>query len=206
MATKKCVNGHQYDANIYGDKCPFCPASGTKLIEDNSFGGAASAESGAPTRKTSLINKNGGGWEKPTEPIKTPPFADEKPAGGGMTIIRHASPSGETHLGSDNRRLVALLVSYDIKKSGEVYRIYEGRNIIGRAATADIPVPSDMNMSGTHLLILFREAENIFWAVDQNSSNGTYINGVFVGDRVQLKTNDVIVVGGTKFIFMAIPQ
>ena len=109
-------------------------------------------------------------------------------------------------MASDNRRLVGLLVSYDQNPMGEVYKIYEGRNVIGRAATSDIPLPGDSNMSSQHLLILYREAEGIFWAADLNSSNGTYINGTFVGDRVQLYTNEVIVLGATKMIFLAIPQ
>lgn len=89
---------------------------------------------------------------------------------GGATVIRHVNPTGGTGMASDNRRLVGLLVSYDQNPMGEVYKIYEGRNVIGRAATSDIPIPGDSNMSSQHLLILYREAEGIFWAADQNSS------------------------------------
>ena len=34
------------------------------------------------------------------------------------------------------------------------------------------------------------------WANDENSSNGTYINGKFTGDRTELHTNDIIVIAG----------
>ena len=191
MATKKCINGHQYDSSIYGDNCPFCPSShSTRVLDDDTTTGKTQVLGGNMNAETDTIDLGKSGQNNP----------------GGATVIRHVNPTGGTGLASDNRRLVGLLVSYDQNPMGEVYKIYEGRNVIGRAATSDIPIPGDSNMSSQHLLILYREAEGIFWAADQNSSNGTYINGTFVGDRVQLYTNDVIVLGATKMIFLAIPQ
>ena len=104
------------------------------------------------------------------------------------------------------RKVVGVLVSYSANPAGEVFKIYEGRNLIGRAPSSDIVFSKDDKMSSTHLLILYREAEGIFWAVDQNSSNGTYINGKFASDRVELHANDVIVLGATKMIFLSIPS
>lgn len=195
MAKRTCVNGHQYESNIYGDNCPFCPSQENKThVNTTSFGdeGGHTRVLGEETdlKKTEFIGNAAG---------------DAMPMGGGATVIRRADRTGLQADGG-GRRLVGLLVSYSVNPLGEVYKIYEGRNVIGRSATSDIPVPTDSNMSSQHLLILYREAENIFWAVDQNSSNGTYINGAFVSDRIQIKTNDIIVVGGTRFVFLAIPQ
>ena len=40
MATKKCINGHQYDSSIYGDNCPFCPSShSTRVLDDDTTTG-----------------------------------------------------------------------------------------------------------------------------------------------------------------------
>lgn len=33
MSTRKCVNGHLYDSNIYGDCCPFCVSTGAYVVE-----------------------------------------------------------------------------------------------------------------------------------------------------------------------------
>lgn len=190
MATKKCSNGHQYDSSIYGDVCPFCPSS-TKETRVND------SRSDERTRMTG------------TSEMFTETFKKEETTNGstgGATVIRHINSTGATGMASGNRRLVGLLVSYDQNPMGEVYKIYEGRNTVGRAATSDIPLTNDPNMSSQHLLILYREVEGIFWATDQNSSNGTYINGMFASERTKLNTNDVIVVGGTKLIFLAIPQ
>lgn len=188
MATKKCKNGHQYDSSIYGDECPFCPSNKTN---------------------STVVNPEPDGWQPIDNPTgRTIPINDNNGiAGGGATVIRHVNPTGETSVGTQsNRKLVGVLISYDENPMGEVYKIYEGTNIIGRATTSDIPFVKDSNMSSTHLLILYREAEGIYWAEDQKSSNGTYINGKFVGRDYELQSNDVIVIGSTKLIFLAIPQ
>lgn len=194
MATKKCTNGHQYDSTIYGENCPFCPSAQTKQVTNfnDDF-------------RTRVSNETGASWEAPTIPMADS-FSGHNE--GAATVIRHLSPAGasaDNPVGG-NRKLVALLVSYASNPLGEVYKLYEGRNTIGRASSADVTLTGDNNLSGQHLLILFREAEGIFWAADQNSSNGTYINNQFVSERVQLTTNDTILLGATKLTFIAIPQ
>ena len=195
MATKKCANGHLYDPAIYGDKCPFCPSptGSTKVNTDFQEG-----------LGTKVI---GGDEPKPTETIGI----NGNDAAGGATVIRHVggTATGETGV-SENRRLVGLLVSYSANPAGEVYKVYEGRTTIGRDRTCDIPFPNDSHMSAKHLLIQYVEAKGAFRAqeYDKGSANGSYVNGqVYVlGDVIDLKNNDVIVIGGTKFIFLAIPE
>lgn len=195
MATKKCANGHLYDPAIYGDKCPFCPSptGSTKVNTDFQDGNG-----------TKVL---GGDEPKPTATIGI----DGNDAAGGATVIRHVggTATGETGV-SENRRLVGLLVSYSANPTGEVYKVYEGRTTIGRDRTCDIPFPNDQHMSSKHLLIQYVEAKGAFRAqeYDKGSANGSFVNGqVYVlGDVIDLKNNDVIVIGGTKFIFLAIPE
>ena len=188
MATKQCANGHHYDATIYGDNCPFCPSGNKTKVNPNPGGGHTIPVE--PTKPTDV-------W--PPANGKTEPT----PGGGGQTVIK-------TKMGSNavGRKLVALLVTYDQNPNGDVHKIYEGRNLIGRRATCDIPIPGDENMSSEHLLILYREAEGVFWASDERSSNGTYINGTILRNKEdrELQTNDIIVIGSTRLIFLAIPQ
>lgn len=191
MATKKCPNGHQYDSSIYGDNCPFCPSADKTKVNQES-----------KVEKTKVVNDPSTGYTSDTVKIGE----TEKPMSGGGTVIRHINPSGATGLAGGNRRVVGILVSYTHNPMGEVYKLYEGKNTIGRSPTCDIPITSDSNISSQHLLVLYREAEGVFWAVDQNSSNGTYINGSFASDRMKLNTNDVIVIGATKLLFLVIPQ
>lgn len=195
MATKKCANGHLYDPAIYGDKCPFCPSptGSTKVNTDFQEGLGTKVLGGDELKPTETIGING------------------KDAAGGATVIRHVggTATGETGV-SENRRLVGLLVSYSANPTGEVYKVYEGRTTIGRDRTCDIPFPNDSHMSAKHLLIQYVEAKGAFRAqeYDKGSANGSYVNGqVYVlGDVIDLKNNDVIVIGGTKFIFLAIPE
>ena len=195
MATKKCANGHLYDPAIYGDKCPFCPSSTGSTKVNTDF------QEGLGTKVL------GGDEPKPTETIGI----NGNDAAGGATVIRHVggTATGETGV-SENRRLVGLLVSYSANPTGEVYKVYEGRTTIGRDRTCDIPFPNDSHMSAKHLLIQYVEAKGAFRAqeYDKGSANGSYVNGqVYVlGDVIDLKNNDVIVIGGTKFIFLAIPE
>lgn len=194
MATKKCANGHLYDPAIYGDKCPFCPSTLGSTRVNTEF-----QEEG-----TRVV---GGG---DTNPTATVGFEGNDSVGGG-TVIRHigSTTTGETAI-AENRRLVGLLVSYSAVPTGEVYKVYEGRTTIGRDRTCDIPFPNDTHMSAKHLLIQYVEAKGAFRAqeYDKGSANGSYVNGnVYVlGDVIDLKTNDVIVIGGTKFVFLAIPE
>ena len=196
MATKKCSNGHVYDASIYGDNCPFCPPSRprTRVITNES-------ESENPSGPTKPMWDSAGGY-KPTQPMN----GNDAP-GGGRTVISHSNSSGLTTVGGgSNRLLVGVIVSFSHNSTGEVYPIYEGKNKIGRSALCDISFPNDERMSSEHLIILYREAEGVYWLVDQNTSNGTYVNGTFASERVRIKTNDIIVAGKTKLMFLAIPN
>jgi hypothetical protein len=200
MATKKCPNGHQYDSSIYGDNCPFCPSGEGHTHVNEEFGeGKTKHTSGWDVGNAEAS----GAWNSGEAYNPTRPMDDSE---GGHTIIRTADGMGQAPDGG--RRMVGLLVSYSQNPSGDIYKVYEGRTLIGRDRSCDISFPSDSHMSGKHLLIQFVEAKGAFKAKDQGSSNGSFINGtVYVMDEsVELKTNDVIVLGQTKLLFIAIPS
>lgn len=193
MATKKCPNGHQYDSGIYGDNCPFCPESSHTKVNR-----AAGGFDGA-TRPT-------GDWGS-GETGATAPYQND--FGGGHTVIRNLNGTNASNP-DGGRKMVGLLVSYDINPAGEIHKIYEGRTTIGRNATCDIAITEDMNMSSEHLLIQYVPAKGCFRAQEfgSGSSNGTFVNGVVyvLGDVIDLKSGDVLVLGKTKFLFLAIPE
>lgn len=193
MATKKCPQGHVYDSNIYGDNCPFCPSHDSGKTQINS------ADMDGHTMVNNGMNGSFSGDEGAT--MATVRVGEESE---GHTIIRRSnSAEGEA---SDGQKLVGLLVTYDTDPMGKIYEIREGRTLIGRAQSNNICINTDSNLSSTHLLILYVPAEGIFWAEDQKSSNGTFINGNFARGLTELHTNDLIVIGATKLRFIAIPQ
>lgn len=230
MATRKCPNGHQYDASIYGDQCPFCPSKKTKTAPSPS----TPLPAGFTDGKETVIQAN------PVQSPKTPPIQEiHEVANEGRTVIRHKDDKvltpnhheekiheiplmygppirefneGHTVIKTKNatrpessamRRLVGLLVSYDSNPAGEVYKLYEGRNVIGRSAGANISFPTDNFMSSQHLVILYKDGT--FEAIDLNSSNHSYLNGDMF-DETYLRMNDVLTIGNTKLIFFPIPR
>jgi len=134
---------------------------------------------------------------------------DAVPGGApsARTTIRRPGAAGGAAAagGENNRRLVGFLVTYNRNPMGKAYNIYEGRNYIGRDAKCNICVPDDDQMSGTHMSILFRNVDSKFKFRDEQSSNGTFVNKELL-DEGELKNYDIIRVGNTLFIFMAIPM
>ncbi len=80
----------------------------------------------------------------------------------------------------------------------ETFDIHE-KISIGRASQSDIPIQSD-KISRNHCLISVDQDGKVF-AVDLNSRNGTYVNNKKIS-KIQVYTNDVLVVGAEKFQFI----
>jgi hypothetical protein len=126
--------------------------------------------------------------------------AQQRPVGGG-TVIRPPKGAASTQ----GRKLVGFLVTYNRNPLGKSYNIYEGKNFIGRDRSCDISVPEDNQMSGRHMSILYRNVDNKFKYRDEQSSNGTFVNKE-LSDEGELQNYDIIRLGGTVFIFIAIPK
>ena len=121
------------------------------------------------------------------------------------TMIRR--PDGAPQAGKvpPGRKLVGFLVTYNRTPLGKAFPVYEGRNYVGRDASCDIAVTDDNQMSGRHMSILYRSVDNKFKFRDEQSSNGTFINKELL-DEGELQNYDIVRVGSTLFIFVAIPQ
>lgn len=225
MIKKTCPNGHIYDQNIYGNTCPLCPpASAPHSTQSQETKVAPGAPSGAHTRVVPPANPSGGNYPggmqggipnfDPTG--STHVKADFSQNKGNVqpdqsttpkTTIRRnqAIPTPGMKNDTQGRKLVGFLVTYNRTPMGRAYNIYEGRNYIGRDASCDISVPDDNQMSGKHLLIRYLSGNNKFSFKDEMSSNGTYVNKELI-DEGELQSYDIIRVGSTIFIFIAIPQ
>jgi hypothetical protein len=122
----------------------------------------------------------------------------------GGTVIAGAAIA-EPAAGAPNRKLVGFLATYSTMPNGEAFNLYEGRNYIGRDSSADIRIQGDKQISGKHLSILYRAVDKKFKFRDEQSSNGTFVNEVLT-DEGELHNFDIIRIGTTKFVFIAIPQ
>ena len=189
--TPSAENSMSEDFNpaITAQGCPSCgyPLRPTDTVCPNCFTGARPG--------IGSTAQTGGGKNDPDD--KHPPKR------GGGTVI------GGTVIGSvggdeGRRKLVGFLVTYTHVKNGEFYPLYEGKNFLGRDVAMDVCIYDDAMVSDKHLSILYRVIDRKFKFKDEQSTNGTFINGELI-DEGELKNFDKLSVGLTKLIFIAIP-
>lgn len=214
MPKKVCPNGHIYDSAIYGDECPLCP-KGTASMDNGSHPmnfGQSSQAAGTQVTPPPVVGGMTGGHQpgnddasgatvlRNRQNISQHQQGPAQPIGGG-TVIRQ--PQGAA--AGKGRKLVGFLVTYNRNPQGKAYEIYEGKNYIGRDRSSDISIPDDNQMSSRHMSILYRNVDNKFKYRDEQSSNGTFVNKE-LSDEGELQNFDIIRLGNTVFIFIAIPQ
>ena len=207
---KQCSNGHYYQ----GSSCPYCKTgnnrgNATSLkteglfdeIENQSkteagfmYTSDGSSSGGA---RTTVMDDNetvANGMHKPSVGYNRTVFGDDDHSSYGsdnQPLQRRESSFG--------RKLVGWLVSYSVDELGVDYKLYEGRNIIGRDVDCNITV-SDGRMSGKHAVLLFRA--NKYSLTDSQSSHGTYVNDEDIElEPRYLKDGDIIRMGNTIFKF-----
>lgn len=198
---KQCSNGHYYQ----GSQCPYCKTdnqhgNSTSLktevfmgnIEDQATATATTTSYGARSVYSETLNddntfdKN----PRPTANYSRTVFGDEEENNA------QATPRKDTRYG---RKLVGWLVTYSFDELGADYKLYEGRNIIGRDHDCNITV-SDGRMSGKHAVLLFRA--NKYSLTDSQSSHGTFVNDEDIElEPRYLKDGDIIRMGNTIFKF-----
>ena len=93
-------------------------------------------------------------------------------------------------------RLVANAGAY----SGSIFALGSGTSIIGRDESNTIALPLDNTVSRRHSRI--ENAGGSYTVYDEGSSNGTFVNGVKITERV-LHSGDEIQVGSTRLRFEA---
>jgi hypothetical protein len=173
---KTCPNGHNYDARE--PDCPFCPGSGNQKTVVESADGQKSA----------------GAQDKTVADTSGPVLKPAASAAGGTdkTVIYSKEDKVKSPASAGQRKLVGWLVTFDLNPIGTDFRLFEGRTKIGRSSKNDIII-NDSEISDEHAILLFRN--NCFHIQDNLSSNGTFVNGMCIEEKMQLKDNDMVRVG-----------
>lgn len=188
---KTCANGHQYS----GDKCPYCPSddlyAGAPTLLDQT-GPALNDDRTRIESSGPSIAPVAGGLNDRTMIVTSQP----NPA-GGPTL----PPLGASEPNPAGRKIVGFLVSYDLDPLGRVFNLYEGRNIVGRVLPATVLIQNP-TISDKHALLLYRDEK--FFLADELSTNGTFVNGETVEDKVKLADRDEVRFGEIKLRFIAI--
>lgn len=200
---KKCPNGHYYDSSL--SACPYCPTASTNngqsqkteaypggYGDDNGktipyFEGAAGTMVDNANLQKTMVDA--------PEVISVQPSA----AANKTQFFGDAEEGSKETQKRDFRKLVGWLVSYTIDESGVDFKLYEGRNIIGRDSDCQIVIP-DGAVTGKHAILLYRNGK--YSITDQQSSNGTYVNDEDIElDPKYIHDGDIIRVGDTVLKF-----
>ncbi len=187
---KQCEKNHFYKEDL--DECPYCP-KGTVAEESGTVKTAILDNEDNSTKTVVFGNQKSENVDSlkkdfdPTRTIVTPSKSSEDSA-----------KSDEVQI--SKRKLRGWLVTFDIEEFGTDYKIFEGRNLIGKKSTCDITV-LDNEVSSEHAVILFRKDK--FEISDQMSTNGTVLNGELLDSHKSnvLVDGDEIVVGKTSLLF-----
>lgn len=185
--TKTCVNGHNYDALL--NECPYCPSEDIKTYMSGNNTAGQDTYKTSPNLYTPNEEKTIIDTSAPTiKPSVRSNMDNDK------TIISspNSSPSVTPSSDANKRKLVGWLVTFDMDECGTDFKLYEGRNRIGRKSENDI-VLNSQGVSDIHALLLFRN--NKFTIADQLSTNGTFINGEMIEEKYDLSDNDIIKIG-----------
>ena len=215
---KKCSNGHFFKEDL--NTCPYChgsssgPGSSSPTVnfDKTMVTGTGNNETDADKTKvfgnegeTSNEQKTkvvGGGNSGSSSPSNTPKRDLNRTYIGGVTESNDAEKPGKIESAPRaTRKIVGWIISYTLDEMGVDYRIYEGRNTIGRDASNTIPITKDTTISGEHVIILFRSGS--FKIKDRMTANGTFINGeeIEVEEAYDLNDGDDIRLGNTVFKF-----
>ena len=125
-----------------------------------------------------------------------------KPLASG-TIIQGANFDKEK-ANTQRKKLTGFLVTYTNAANGEFFPLFEGKNYLGRDASSNVVIQGDESVSERHLSIIYRPVDRKFKFKDEQSSNGTFINGELTDEGV-LKNLDMIRIGSTQLLFIEIP-
>ena len=120
----------------------------------------------------------------------------------GGTII-HGTDFSKEKADRERKKLTGFLVTYSLSPNGQFYPLYEGKNMIGRSASCHVHIQGDESISEKHCSILYRAYDGKFKFKDEQSSNGTFINGE-LHDEGELQNTDMIRIGSTELLFMEI--
>lgn len=199
---QKCSNGHYYPKNK--EVCPYCPGNSTEESKKSSEKPTEDYSNVGVDDKTQVY---GGGFNTPDndqdKTVTTPPPSKKQntPKSSTSTIFVDdiETEKGVSQETRKTRRLVGWLVSYSMDPMGIDFKVYEGRNTIGRDITCNITV-EDGTITGKHATILFRNGK--YKIKDEMSTHGTFVNDNDIeDDQFDLDDGDMIKIGQTIFKF-----
>ena len=210
-AVLSCPKGHRLDPSW--KECPFCrdqhPKTESRQAQVSHGTGAIPAGKNPRFHKQTLLESDLNPPERKTVPTSAPRTAPRETAKRAETRSRQNHPGRLTQLVTPNpgvpirgeAPIAAVLATFTWHPSGRAFLIREGRTLIGTAEGAGIRL-NDPQMSEKHAIIFAREGRVLI--DDCLSTNGTYVNGRCIQEKMPLGHGDVIRTGKTLWRFVLI--
>lgn len=183
----ECPNGHYYNGAVH-TTCPECGRSAEgsfpQTTPPNAVGGASPvAETIGQTMPANNRDVVGGG---PVNPFSVP-----------------TTPGGNLAGDSQLEPVVGWLVCIEGPLRGVDFRIHAGYNYIGREE-GDIHIHGDSQISRQkHAVISFYAKRQTFHVGPADGRNIIELNDEPVFNSVQMKSYDVLTIGSTKLMLVA---
>lgn len=186
----ECPNGHYYNAAVNAS-CPQCAAGnaggGSGNFPKTTPPGAAAAPQPAVMGHTMPVNNRDASLSGPAAPFGVPTMP-----GGNLAAAGQLEP------------VVGWLVCIDGPLRGTDFRIHDGYNYIGREE-GDIHIHGDDQISRQkHAVISFYAKRQTFHIGPADGRNIIELNGEPVFSPMEVKSYDVITVGSTKLMMVAL--
>jgi hypothetical protein len=195
---KTCPNGHNYSAEQFAI-CPYCPANSDDTDYRKTLSDFKNTQANNEVNQfgKTMINEGGDDFINTMNNAIKP--------GKDQFKQTHIIMDGKTDTPSrvqqtEKRKLVGWLVTFNNDQYGVDFKLFSGKNKIGRASVCDIVI-SDPSVSDEHATILFRNNE--FLIKDDFSTNGTVINGAPISEG-KLEEGDELTLGNTLFKFKTV--
>lgn len=217
MAT--CINGHHYDGAKHAccPKCGALPAGmgsftpteapggggmGSFIPTEAPMGGAAPAGNFSPTEAPMGVGPATAAAYNPGFGATTPPEGDRY--GNINPFSVETMIGGDQNDGGQAEPVVGWLVCIEGPVRGVDYRIHAGYNYIGREM-GDIHIQGDQQISRqNHAMIAYDSSEHTYFVGPAAGRNLIKVNGKTVLNAVEIQSYDIISIGTTKLIFVAL--
>ena len=118
-------------------------------------------------------------------------------------MTNQGNASGTTNVNKTSEPVVGWLAAISGIYLGESFKLYVGRNTIGRSDGNKVVLGLDQSVSReNHATIIYEPKRREFYLQSGNSDGLIYLNDSFVNGSQIMKEKDILEIGSSKFIFI----
>lgn len=188
----QCPNGHYYNAALHAS-CPFCAQGGIPPTEPFPGGSGSTVLPDAYPSAENSVNFS-----------RTEPVPVERAVPAGSSHFEPTMIGGDLSVQGGVEPVVGWLVCVEGPVRGSDYHLHAGYNYIGREM-GDIRISGDQQISRqNHAMVAYDDADGVYYVGPSAGRNLLKVNGKTVLNAVELHSFDVISIGTTKLMFVAL--